>query len=251
MALPGTRFDGLLITEAIRGEGARLLDSSGERFTDELAPRDEVTAAILERMRAEGTAAVQLDLGEIDQARFPNVFATLAEAGIDPRAETVPVAPAAHYTMGGVAVDLDGRSSLAGLYAVGECSCTGLHGANRLASNSLSECFVFGARAARAALQESAFAARPPVPEWRFDPPGEETRDAVWRCAGPLRNPDDLARLISDPYPMARAIAIAALDRRESRGGHLRTDCPEIDPSLDGAHVVVGADGAVRREKWS
>jgi L-aspartate oxidase len=251
MALPATRFDGMLITEAVRGEGARLLDSSGERFTDELAPRDAVTAAILERMRAEGTTAVQLDLREIDPARFPNVFATLAEAGIDPRSDPVPVAPAAHYAMGGVAVDLDGRSSLAGLYAVGECSCTGLHGANRLASNSLSECFVFGARAARAALQEGAASTRPPVPEWRFDPPGEETRDAVWRRAGPLRNPDDLAGLVSDPYPLARATALSALDRRESRGGHLRADCPQIDPGLDGVHVVVGPDGAVRRENWS
>jgi L-aspartate oxidase len=250
LALPDTRFDGVLITEAVRGEGARLLDANGERFTDELAPRDAVTAAILDRMRAEGTAAVKLDLREIDQARFPNVFASLAEAGLDPRAEPVPVAPAAHYTMGGVAVDLDGRSSLASLYAVGECSCTGLHGANRLASNSLSECFVFGARAAGAALEESAAVERPPLPEWRFDPPSEATRDAVWRRAGPLRNPDDLAALVSDPYPLAKATALSALDRRESRGGHLRSDCPDTDPSLEGIHVVVGPDGTARREEW-
>ncbi len=251
LALPGNRFDGVLITEAIRGEGARLLDASGERFTDELAPRDAVTAAILDRIGAEGTAAVQLDLRGIDQARFPNVFASLAEAGLDPRSQTIPVAPAAHYTMGGVAVDLDGRSSLAGLYAVGECSCTGLHGANRLASNSLSECFVFGGRAARAALEEIAPTARPQSPEWRFDPPTEETRDAVWRRAGPLRNPDDLARLVSDPYPLAKATAVAALGRRESRGGHLRTDCPDADTGLDGVHVVLGADGTARHEEWS
>jgi L-aspartate oxidase len=152
--------------------------------------------------------------------------------------------------MGGVAVDLDGRSSLPGLYAVGECSCTGLHGANRLASNSLSECFVFGARAAQAAVGEVAANARPKPPEWRFDPPGEETRDAVWRYAGPMRNPDDLARLIANPYPLAKAVATAALDRRESRGGHLRSDCPDTDPSLDGVHVVFGADGTARREEW-
>jgi L-aspartate oxidase len=152
--------------------------------------------------------------------------------------------------MGGVAVDLDGRSSLSGLYAVGECSCTGLHGANRLASNSLSECFVFGARAAVAAVAEESGAERPPLPDWRFDPPSEATRDAVWRLAGPLRNPDDLARLISDPYPLATAIATVALDRRESRGGHLRVDCPEADPALDGIHVLRGADGTVRREIW-
>jgi L-aspartate oxidase len=251
LALPGTPHDGVLITEAVRGEGAKLLDANGARFTDELAPRDAVTAAILERMRADGTEAVALDLREIDPTRFPNVFASLAEAGLEPHNRPVPVAPAAHYTMGGIAVDLDGRSSLPGLYAVGECSCTGLHGANRLASNSLSECFVFGARAASAALCEEAAPNRPEPPDWTFDPPGEETRDAVWRYAGPTRNPDDLARLISNPYPLARGIAASALDRCESRGGHLRTDCPQADPQLDSVHVIVGPDGTVREEVWA
>jgi L-aspartate oxidase len=201
-------------------------------------------------MRAENTPSVDLDLREIDPARFPNVFASLAKAGLDPRTKPVPVAPAAHYTMGGVAVDIDGRSSLPGLLAVGECSCTGLHGANRLASNSLSECFVFGGRAAAAALGEEAAASRPDPPAWRFDPPSDETRDAVWRYAGPMRNPDDLARLISNPYPLARALAASAFDRRESRGGHLRRDAPNADPSLDGIHVIVHPDGSVREEKW-
>ncbi|HEX3240125.1 MAG TPA: FAD-dependent oxidoreductase [Solirubrobacterales bacterium] len=250
ISLPGTKFDGVLITEAIRGEGAKLLDAAGERFTDELAPRDAVTAAILEKMRADAVADVRLDLRGIDPARFPNVFASLAEAGLDPRAEPVPVAPAAHYTMGGIAVDLDGRSSLPGLYAVGESSCTGLHGANRLASNSLSECFVFGGRAAAAAVQETHADSRPAHPDWRFEPPTQETRDAVWRYAGPTRNPDDLARLISNPYPLAKALASAALARRESRGGHLRSDCPEPDPALDGLHLVLSADGGVREERW-
>jgi L-aspartate oxidase len=250
LAMPGTPHDGVLITEAIRGEGAKLLGADGERFTDELAPRDAVTAAILEKMRVEGSATVGLDLREIDPARFPNVFASLAEAGLDPRSQPVPVTPAAHYTMGGIAVDIDGRSSLPGLYAVGECSCTGLHGANRLASNSLSECFVFGGRAAAAAIEEEAASSRPEPPQWRFAPPSEETRDAVWRYAGPMRNPDDLARLISNPYPLARAIGASALDRRESRGGHLRRDRPETDHSLDGIHVVVAPDGSVRDEQW-
>jgi L-aspartate oxidase len=240
----------VLITEAVRGEGATLLDGSGERFTDELAPRDAVTAAILLRMRVDAAADVKLDLRGIDPARFPNVFATLAQAGIDPGTEPVPVAPAAHYFMGGIAVDIDGRSSLPGLYAVGECSCTGLHGANRLASNSLSECFVFGGRAAAAAVEERVPGARPEPPAWRFDPPTGGTRDAVWRYAGPTRNPDDLARLISNPYPLARGIASAALARRESRGGQLRSDCPDSDPNLDGVHLVLGPDGEVREETW-
>jgi L-aspartate oxidase len=250
LALPGTRFDGLLITEAVRGEGATLLDASGRRFTDELAPRDEVTAAILDRIGADGTAGVQLDLGGVDPERFAGVFASLEEAGLSPRVEPVPVSPAAHYTMGGIAVDLDGRSSLPGLFAVGECSCTGLHGANRLASNSLSECFVFGSRAAEAALAGSGAAARPAPPAWRFEPPTEATREAVWRLAGPLRSPAALAELRNDPYPLAAATATAALERRESRGGHLRTDRPGIDPELDGVHIVLGPDGQIRRETW-
>jgi L-aspartate oxidase len=250
LALAGTRFDGMLITEAVRGEGATLLDATGRRFTDELAPRDAVTAAILDRMAADGAGSVRLDLREIDPARFPSVFESLVEAGLDARAEPVPVSPAAHYTMGGIAVDLEGRSSLPGLYAVGECSCTGLHGANRLASNSLSECFVFGSRAARAALAEPAPDRRPPPPEWRFEPPTEATREAVWRLAGPLRRPEQLRELRDDPFPLARAIATAALERRESRGGHLRADRPASDPDLDGVHIVLGPGGEIRREKW-
>ncbi|HET7574150.1 MAG TPA: FAD-dependent oxidoreductase [Solirubrobacterales bacterium] len=250
LSQPGTRFDGLLITEAVRGEGATLLDASGRRFTDELAPRDAVTAAILDRLEADGADAVSLDLRELDPARFPNVFASLREAGLDPSAEPVPVAPAAHYTMGGIAVDLDGRSSLPGLFAVGECACTGLHGANRLASNSLSECFVFGARAAAAALEETG-SANPPEPgTWRFEPPNEATRDAVWKLAGPRRDPELLRQLLADPYPLAAAIAACALERRESRGGHLRRDFPGADPELDGIHIVFGSNEEIRAETW-
>ena len=207
-----------------------------------------MTAAILVQMRLDGTAAVELDLREIDPARFPNVFASLAEAGLDPRTEPVPVSPAAHYTMGGIAVDVDGRSSLPGLYAVGECSCTGLHGANRLASNSLSECSSSASRLPPRRSARNGRRGRPNRPQWRFEPPGDETRDAVWRYAGPTRNPDDLARLISNPYPLARAIGASALARRESRGGHLRRDCPQTDPALDGVHVIFSPDGSVREE---
>ena len=248
--LPNTRFDGLLITEAVRGEGATLLDAAGRHFTDELAPRDAVTAAILDRLAADGGQAVRLDLRDLDPARFPNVFESLSEAGLDPTAEPIPVAPAAHYTMGGIAVDLDGRSSLPGLFAVGECSCTGLHGANRLASNSLSECFVFGGRAAAAALGETAAASFPEPGEWRFEPPNEETRDAVWTLAGPMRSAEQLEELLTNPYPLAAAIAACALERRESRGGHLRADFPHLDPSLDSTHIIRAPDGSTRIESW-
>ena len=146
--------EGFLITEAIRGEGATLLDADGERFVEELAPRDEVARAIWSKMDESGRPSVDLDMRAVDPALFPNVVGALREAGLDPATELVPVAPAAHYGMGGVVADLDGATTVPGLYAVGESACTGLHGANRLASNSLSECFVFGARAALAALSE-------------------------------------------------------------------------------------------------
>src|SRR5271167_1469331 len=154
IGVPGR--EGFLVTEAIRGEGATLHDASGERFVDELAPRDEVSRAIQARLEETGQPSVGLDMRAIDPAHFPNVVTALREAGLDPMRQLVPVAPAAHYTMGGIVTDLQARSTLAGLYAVGESSCTGLHGANRLASNSLSECFVFARRAISSALSESA-----------------------------------------------------------------------------------------------
>ena len=262
LALPGDERDGALVTEAVRGEGATLLDESGRRFTDELAPRDQVTAAILDRMAADGTERVWLDLRGLDPQAFPSVVATIRSAGIDPTREPVPVAPAAHYLIGGVATDLDGRTSVAGLFAVGECACTGLHGANRLASNSLSECFVFGARAAAAAVGEASGSrggGASPTPRssvvaepgWRFDPPTVATREALWTCAGPRRSAEQLARLLEDPYPLARLIAACALARRESRGAHRRSDFPSLDPALDGIHFVVGPDGDLRSDRWT
>ncbi len=250
LALPGHSHDGALITEAVRGEGALLLDAAGERFTDELAPRDAVTAAVLARMGADGTDHVGLDLRDLDRSRFPSIFATLAAAGLDPAAGPVPVAPAAHYVMGGIATDLDGRSSLPGLFAVGECACSGLHGANRLASNSLTECFVFGSRAAAAASRAAQPDDPPPPPSWRFEPPPEASRDAVWELAGPLRRGGELRRLAADPYPLARTVAACALERRESRGGHHREDAPELDPELDGIHLVQKPHGEIRHESW-
>src|SRR6476620_10445503 len=179
--------EGFLVTEAIRGEGATLLDADGERFVEELAPRDEVARAIWSKMIDSGRPSVDLDMRAVDPALFPNVVSALREAGLDPTTELMPVAPAAHYSMGGVVADLDGATTVPGLYAVGESACTGLHGANRLASNSLSECFVFGARAARAALSEASVpAGDPPVPD-PLPAPSRESREALWRDAGLVR----------------------------------------------------------------
>ena len=250
LALPGSEHDGALITEAVRGEGATLLDAAGQRFTDELAPRDQVTAAILDRIEADGSAHVLLDLRRLDPARFPNVFAVCRGAGLRPADEPIPVAPAAHYLIGGVAADLDGRTTLTGLFAVGECACSGLHGANRLASNSLSECFVFGTRAARAAAAETPASSRPEPTGWRFEAPQPATREAVWRHAGPLRDAPGIEPLLADRYVLARLIAFSALERAESRGAHRRSDLPLPDPALDGVHLVVTPDGLVRAERW-
>ncbi len=250
--------EGFLITEAIRGEGATLHDASGERFVDELAPRDEVSRAIALRLQETGERSVGLDMRTIDPAHFPNVVASLREAGLDPMRELVPVAPAAHYMMGGIVADLNARCTLPGLYAVGESSCTGLHGANRLASNSLSECFVFARRAILDALSE-------PAPMFASPSPGEiealrglpslpladaHTRDALWRDAGIVRSAEGLRRLLEDPHPLARMLARGALERTESRGAHQRLDYPERDPTLDQRHFVIAGDDNGSWQRW-
>jgi L-aspartate oxidase len=249
--------DAFLVTEAVRGEGARLLDSSGERFVDELAPRDEVSRAIQGQLERTGARSVDLDMRSVDPALFPNVVSALRRAGVDPERELVPVAPAAHYMMGGVATDLDARSSLPGLFAVGECSCTGLHGANRLASNSLTECFVFGARAARAALaadQQPPGAAELRAARGRAAqrPPRltQASRDALWRYAGIERDAGGLRVLLADADPLVRLIAASALTRTESRGAHQRRDFPELDPSFENRHVTLGAAGVPALQEW-
>jgi L-aspartate oxidase len=251
--------EGFLVTEAIRGEGATLHDHAGERFVDELLPRDEVSRAIQERLQESGERSVGLDMRGVDPARFPNVVGALRDAGLDPTRELIPVAPAAHYTMGGIVADLHARSTLPGLYAVGESSCTGLHGANRLASNSLSECFVFARRAVAHALAEpapraprqgashaelAALAALPAPPVADRD-----TRAALWQDAGIVRSADGLSRLLQSAHPLVRAIAQCALTRTESRGAHQRSDYPQLDPALDFHHVVVhGASGEAERD---
>jgi L-aspartate oxidase len=247
---PNDRYDGFLITEAVRGEGAKLVTEDGERFVDELSPRDQVALAVQTQLDAGRT--VSLDMREIDIGRFPNIVSALQGAGIDPAREPVPVAPAAHYTMGGVATSLDGRSSLPGLYAVGECGCTGLHGANRLASNSLAECFVFGHRAALAALGEPEPSADgAPAPARGPSPvPPAETRDALWRLAGLRRTGEGLQQLLDDRFPLARLIAASALAREESRGAHQRADFPVTSSGCDGMHLIVDTHGEANWEDW-
>ncbi|HYH57958.1 MAG TPA: FAD-dependent oxidoreductase [Thermoleophilaceae bacterium] len=246
----GGERDGFLITEAVRGEGALLYDGSGERFVDELAPRDEVALAV--RRKLDAGERVELDMTMVQPGRFPNVVNTLNEVGIDPYRERVPVAPAAHYTMGGIATDVDGASSLGGLYAVGECACNGLHGANRLASNSLAECFVFGRRAALAGLAEPE-----PPPDPGAPPAGgpnpvppRETRTALWRLAGIERSAERLRELVDDAFPLARIVAASALARQESRGAHQRSDFPETDTRFDRMHAVARDGDDPRFERW-
>jgi L-aspartate oxidase len=244
---PTTLVDSsLLLSEALRGEGAVLLDEDGRRFTDELAPRDVVAREIAAR----GTAL--LDLREIDRDRFPSLMGSLEACGYDPAEDPIPVAPAAHYTVGGIVTDLDGRTELPGLYAAGECAATGVHGANRLASNSLLECLVFGRRAALSAQAEPGpppTIAEPASAGSTDEPPTEALRRALWRDAGLVRDGAGLERLRDAPHLLTRLIAESALARPESRGSHFRVDFPAEDTRFE-RHVVLRPGSDPVLETW-
>ncbi|USQ94952.1 L-aspartate oxidase [Caulobacter sp. RL271] len=263
-----------LATEALRGEGSILRDANGRAFmadyhpAKELAPRDVVARAI-HAERAAGRGAF-LDateaVGDQFPHEFPAVFEACRSAGIDPRREMIPVVPAVHYHMGGVATDLDGRASLPGLFAAGECASTGVQGANRLASNSLLEAAVFGARAGRAAATEgvalSALGGGEPVSLEPFPDLPDATlqilRRAMSRDAGVIRDAAGLSRLLEQlnalepaygpcpPLVAARLIVEAALARQESRGGHFRSDFPATAEPVRTFVTLTSADAAVR-----
>ncbi len=251
-----------LISEAVRGEGAILIDKHGRRFMGdyhhlwELAPRDVVTRAI-ETQREITGGDIYLDFRPIEERgidiykRFPTITQKLLSKGIDPKKDPVPITPVAHYYIGGVKVDTFGRSSVKGLFAVGEASCTGVHGANRLASNSLLECIVFGNRAAYGVYRDFLYLSRDFV-ELRFKsepyrPKGtssyslDRVKRILWEKVGIVRSAEKLTaaieRLIEialSPSPwevrsgaiLSLGITVSAMRREESRGGHYRSDFP-------------------------
>jgi len=249
-ALDNGSFPLKLISEAVRGEGAIIVDEKGQRFMAdvpgaELAPRDIVARAVWRHMAAGHRVFLDArNVRGLDFARrFPTITALCREAGIDPVTQPIPVRPAAHYHMGGISVDKSGRTSIDGLWACGEAACTGLHGANRLASNSLLEAAVCGSWVARDIAATASIGRRRPEPRPdrgadRSDP--ASVRPILSRAAGVLRDGEGLRAAAHTLYPLAISqhaasdpamvglmIVIAALRRQESRGAHGRTDFPD------------------------
>jgi len=254
-----------LATEALRGAGARLVDDRGRDLCDPLAPRDHV-ARVVHRARRSGQSPL-LDARSAIGARFPDDFPTVFEscmsANIDPRTDLIPIAPAAHYHMGGAATDDRGRTTVPGLWALGEAASTGAHGANRLASNSLLEAAVFANRAAQALRQSpgemSAGAHSATPPETLSSEGLAQLRTRMSQSVGVERDGDGLGRThdwletlsettASQPNPVlaARLIVAGALARSESRGAHARTDFPDTAPHPQRTRLVL-AGGQVRQ----
>jgi L-aspartate oxidase len=250
LALDGApRF---LLSEALRGEGAVLKNIHGDRFTDELAPRDVVARAIVAEMRRTNAAHVLLDLShrgeEFARSRFPRVFETCLSYGVNIGTGPAPIAPAAHYAMGGVWTNLDGCTTIPRLFAAGEVACTGVHGANRLASNSLLEGVVFGIRAG-CAMRSVAPAIAPATELPSAAPaarPGVDAQQIAWEKCGIIRTAEGLTEACAqlEPDSVAYLIARCALARHESRGAHFRSDFPEKSSSYE-KHSVIRKDADV------